>query len=461
MSRFINRRQELRFLKEKYESKNAELIVLYGRRRIGKTELLVEFSKGKNALYFIGRAESHEDTMRRLNLLAMEFFKDVTLARTPFSRWDDFFDYMSQKADERIILIIDEFPLIVDKFPEILSIMQDKWDSTLRKTKLMLVLCGSSISMMEKYALDYKSPIYGRRTGQWMVDRLDVAHLKEFFPKYSAEDLFVLYSAIDAIPGYLAKFEGEKSVWENIEKKMLSKGEFLYEEVEILLREEFRDASNYMSILSAVAGGMTSFNDVYNRTGLDKSLLSKYFFILEKVGIIEKTFPVTENFKQRLKAKGALYSLKDNFFDFWFRYVYPNIAELEKGNSAAVIGLIKKDFPNYGGRKFERFVTELFPHLDIFKHTKIGRWWHKDKEIDILALNDSTKEIMFCECKWRDSMDAGKILTELKEKAKYVEWNNGKRKEHYAIFAKSFKERIKKPNLVLFDLKNLEKAMRQ
>ncbi len=458
MSKFIDRKRELGFLKEKYESKNAELVVLYGRRRIGKTELLVEFSKGKNAMYFIGRAESHEDTMRRLNLSAMEFFKDVSLARTPFSGWDGFFDYLAQKADERLVLIIDEFPVIVDKFPEILSVMRDKWDSALGKTKLMIVLCGSSISMMEKCALDYKSPIYGRRTGQWMVDRLDVVHLREFFPKYSAEDIVILHSAIDAIPGYLAKFEGEKTIWENIERKMLSKGEFLYEEVEILLREEFRDPSNYMSILSAVAGGLTSFNDVYNRTGLDKSLLSKYFFILEKVGIVEKTLPITENVKRRLKAKGVLYSLKDNFFDFWFRFVYPNMAELEKGNSAAVASAVKKEFPDYSGKKFERFVTELFPHLGVFKHTKIGRWWHKDKEIDVLALNDNTKEIMFCECKWSDNVDARKMLAVLREKAKFVQWNSGKRKEHYAIFAKSFRERIREPDILLFDLKDLEKA---
>ena len=253
--KFINRTRELEFLQRKYNSKEAELIIIYGRRRIGKTELLNEFAKDKRVLFFLGRAESKEDTLRRINLMVMEFFNDISLARSPVSNWDDFFHYMAENSKDRVVLVFDEFPFIVDKFPEILSVLQDNWDSRLINTKLMLVLCGSSISMMEKYTLDYKSPIYGRRTGQWMVDRLDLVHLKELFPKYTFEDLLTVYSVIDTIPGYVAKFDSDLPIWKNIETKILAKGEFLYEEVEILLREEFRDPSNYMSILSAVAGG--------------------------------------------------------------------------------------------------------------------------------------------------------------------------------------------------------------
>ena len=186
--------------------------------------------------------------------MLMEHFKDISLARTPLSSWDDCFEYLAEKADGRLVLVIDEFPLIAVKFPDILSIMQDKWDNLFNDTKIMFILCGSSVSMMEKYTLDYNSPLYGRRTGQWMVDRLDIVHLKEFFPSYSFEDILTLYSVIDTIPGYLMQFDSNTPVWENIEGKILSKGEFLYEEVEILLREELRDPSNYMSILSSSQG---------------------------------------------------------------------------------------------------------------------------------------------------------------------------------------------------------------
>ncbi len=462
--KFFNRKQELEFLQRKYESEEAEFIVLYGRRRIGKTELLNEFSKNKKVLYFLGRIESKEDTLRRFNLILMEFFNDISLARSPLNGWDDFFLYLAEKGKERLVLIIDEFPFIIEKFPEILSVLQDKWDFMLKKSKIMLVLCGSSISMMEKYVLDYKSPIYGRRTGQWMVDRLNIVHLKEFFPQYAFEDILTVYSVIDAIPGYLVKFDSSLSVWENIESRILSKGEFLYEEVEILLREELRDPSNYMSILSAVAGGLTSFNEIYNKTRLDKSFLSKYLFVLEKLGIIYKNQPVTLSFKGKLKAIGARYSIKDNFFDFWFRFVYNNLPELERGNSTTVAAAIQKEFPDYFGIKFESAVMELIPHLDIFQYTRIGKWWYKDKEIDIVALNENTTEILFCECKWQNrKVDVG-ALKELLDKAKSVDWNGDKRKEHFMFISKSgFTDEAKKfadqHDFLLFTSGEIEEAL--
>lgn len=461
---FINRKQELEFLKRKYTSDTSELILIYGRRRIGKTELLNEFSKNTRSFYFLGRAESKKDTLHRFNLFLAESFNDMSIARSPFANWDELFEYIAQRGDERSVIIIDEFPFIVNKFPEILSILQDKWDNQLKESKIMLVLCGSSISMMEKYTMDYKSPLYGRRTGQWMVDKLDVVHLKEFFPNYTFEDILTLYSVIDTIPGYLLKFDKNKTAWENIEQKILSKGEFLYEEVEILLREEFRDISNYMSILSSVAGGLTTFNEIYNKTNLDKSLLSKYLSVLEKVGIVEKTLPITENFKKRLRATGARYSIVDNFFDFWFRFAYINLSELERGNSTIVMKLIKKDFPAYVGIKFERFIMELLPHIGVFQYTRIGKWWHKDKEIDIIALNENTNDILFCECKWQNRKTDIKVLKDLEDKSHFVDWNTDKRKDHFAVFSKSgfTKEALefaKQNNFLLFTPTDLNKCL--
>ena len=438
---FINRTRELAFLQRKYDSDKAEFILIYGRRRIGKTELLNKFSLHRPTLYFLGRAESKTDTLRRFNLMLMEHFKDISLARSPLSSWDDCLEYLAEKASDRLVLVIDEFPLIAVKFPDLLSILQDKWDNLFNDTKIMLILCGSSVSMMEKYTLDYNSPLYGRRTGQWMVDRLDIVHLKEFFPSYSFEDILTLYSVIDTIPGYLMQFDSNTPVWENIEGKILSKGEFLYEEVEILLREELRDPSNYMSILSSIAGGLTAFNEISGKTRLDKSLLSKYLYTLVRLGIIEKSLPVTEGFKRKLKAYGAKYSIKDNFFDFWFRFVYTNLSELERGNSTAVAGRIRKEFPVYLGKKFERIMIDIFPHLGIFSEgrsfTGIGRWWHKDKEIDIVALNENTAEIVFCECKWQNRETGVGVLEDLLNKSKYVRWNDGARVEQFMVVSRS------------------------
>ena len=275
-----------------------------------------------------------------------------------------------------------------------------------------------------------------------MVDRVDIIHLKEFSPSYSFEDILTLYSVIDTIPGYLMQFDSNIPVWDNIENKILSKGEFLYEEVEILLREELRDPSNYMSILSSIAGGLTTFSEISHKTGLDKSLLSKYLYILIRLGIVEKNVPVTEGSKRKLKAYGARYCIKDNFFDFWFRFVYTNLSELERGNSTAVSGRIHKEFPAYLGTKFERMMIDIFPHLDIIYpeegfFTNIGRWWHKDMEIDIVALNENNNEIIFCECKWQNRETGVGVLEDLPDKSKYVRWNNSTREERFMVVSKS------------------------
>jgi len=361
-----------------------------------------------------------------------------------------------------LVLILDEFPILVEKFPEVLSILQDKWDNLLKKTKIKLILCGSSVGMMEKYTLSYKSPLYGRRTGQWNLQKLEIKYLKDFFPSYNIKDLLLVFSCVDTIPGYLVKFSPDENVWSNIRDRILTKGEFLYEEVEILLREELRDPSNYMSIISSIAGGLTSFSEIAARTRLDKSLLSKYLYTLENLGIIKKIMPVTETFKSRLKAKGAKYYIKDNFFDFWFRFVFLNKSELEQGNVSTVLKNIKKEINPYLSIKFESFVEKAIPSLKIIRPTRIGKWWHKENEIDVLALDEIKKHVLFCECKWKENVDAEKEAKKLIDVSPLVEWHKKERKEFYAIFAKSFKRKInfiEKKRVVCFDLKALESSL--
>jgi AAA+ ATPase superfamily predicted ATPase len=456
MSRFINRKKELAFLEGKYQSEKAELLILYGRRRIGKTDLALKFCEGKNFFYFMGRLESREDTLKRLNNLIIEKFQDTSLLNNPLSGLEPIFDYLAERANKRIIFVFDEFPFLVERFPEIISILQDKWDSKFKNSKGMFILLGSSIGMMERYALDYKSPLYGRRTGQWKLNKFNILHLKEFFPKYSQEELIYVYSSIDSIPGYLSIFDERKKFFENLKEKVLSKGEFLYEEIEILLREELRDPSNYMSIISAIAGGLNSFNEISQKTSLDKSMLSKYLGILESLNVIERLMPITESSKDKLKSKNSLYVIKDNFYDFWFKFVYLNKQEIEKGNNN-LIERIKRDFELYISFKFENYCKEFLENLFFEKYHSFGKWWHKDKEIDIVALNEEKKEILFGECKWKDKVNALEILKELEEKSKFVDWNKEKRKESFAIFAKSFSKKIEEFNgkrVYCFDLKD-------
>ncbi|MBI5036975.1 ATP-binding protein [Candidatus Micrarchaeota archaeon] len=457
--KFLDREMELEFLNRKHASNQPELIILYGRRRIGKTEILNHFTADKKALYFLGRLESREDTLKRFSHTLTTFFNDARPLSSPLTTWDAIFDYLAAKTSKRETIIMDEFPFLMEKFPEITSVLQDKCDSTFKKTKIMLILCGSSVSSMEKYALDQQSPLYGRRTGQWRVTSLPIHCLQQIFPQYSTEDKIQSYSFLDMIPGYLSKFSPEQSVWANVKEKMLTKGEFLYDEVEFLLREELRDPSNYMSILSAIAGGTTTFSEIHSRTQLDKSLLSKYLYVLERLDITQKITPVTDTHKSKLKSKNALYALKDNFFDFWFRFTYPNKQALEEGRADQVLQEVKNT-SDYPAKKFEQFTTRLLPYLNAFQATSYGKWWNKQNEIDAVALNDKTKQILFCECKWQENVDAKKILAKLQEKTSEVEWHKQDRTEYYALFAKSFNKKLREEKTHCYDLKDIEKTLK-
>ena len=467
LQKFVNRAKELEFMERHFKSEDAGFIVLYGRRRVGKTELINRFIKSKRHIYFLARRESEVETFSRMSMELFKVFRDELLISRPLSSMDSFFDYLYEKAkEERIVMVIDEFPMLIERFRGLPSVLQDHWDNKLRFSKLFLILCGSSIGMMETEVLDYRSPLYGRRTGQWKVEPLNFFELAELFPDYSAEEIVKVYSALDAIPGYLVKFDPSVSVEKNIEERIFRKGEFLNLEPEFLLREELRDPSNYMSILRTIAAGSSTFNEICTSTRLDKSLVSKYLTILENLHIVEKTFPVIATGKARLKGKGS-YRIKDKFFNFWFRYVYPFQNYLERSEIAVVAEFLSRDFNTYLGFVFEDVAREFLIRLKSKTPLRIGRWWYKDKEIDLVVLNETKKECAFFEVKWSKlkRRECEKVLEELMEKSAYVEWHEKERIERYGIIAKRIdiddKKYLRSKGYLVYDLEDFEALMKR
>ncbi len=461
IQQFINRRDELAFLEKKYSSKKPELIVLYGRRRIGKTELVLKFSEKKQFIYFLADKRPDKENLNELKEKIGEFFKDELFKKASFKDWVDLLSEFAKKANRRIILIIDEFPYLIEGNKAIPSLFQKAWDNHLSKKKIMLILLGSSISMMETEVLSYKSPLYGRRTGQWKVTPINVKYLRSFLPKYKTEDLIKVYSITDMIPLYLNKFQTEKPLTKNMIEQVFSKGSFLYEEAEFLLREELREPRNYFAILKSIAEGNHRIGLIVNNTGLEKSLVSKYIDTLCNIHILKKVKPVTES---NFKARNTLYKFEDKYFEFWFKFVYPNKDYIEQGLGKELIRDIEKKFSQHVSIAFEDFCMKLIPSLSLpFKPSKIGKWWHKENEIDLIALNENTKEILFGECKWKEKTNASKVIKELIEKSEKVKWHDDERKEYYAVFAKSFKKKIKEykgKRVFCFDLKDIEKTMK-
>jgi uncharacterized protein len=441
MSRFINRDEERKVLEEIYNSKKAELCLVYGRRRVGKSRLLVESIEKKEAIYFL--ADTSENILDIFsNQVKEEFVK--------FSDWEDFFSYILKSKHK--IIIIDEFQYLYNVNKAWPTILQRWWEQ-LKNTDKKIILCGSIISTIYKITKGYHSALYGRKTREIKLNQIKFKHLKNFFPKYKIEELIKSYLILGGIPRYLEEFDPEKSVQKNIEENLFEKTKFLYNEPINLLSEEFRDYSSYISILQAIAEGKTKFNEISDFSKIDSNKLPKYLSVLEQVEIIKKEIPITET---RLKTKNTRYFIKDNFYNFWMNFVMKNRAQVELGLKKQLVDSLNKEINTYYGHTFEHLCKEIV--LDKYKElSKIGRWWYKETEIDLVGLNDLKNTAYFVECKWKDNVDAKRLLAELKEKSQKVIWKNKNRKEKFILIAKSFSKKTSEAELI--DLNQIEKYL--
>jgi len=453
--KFIDRERELTALEKFWKKKESQFIILYGKRRVGKTELIKQFIEKKSHIYFLAQKINEYENLKILSKKVGEFFDDEILMRKGFENWQWFFEYLKKHLKKKLILVIDEFPYLTEVNKGISSIFQSGWDEYLKNTPVFLILCGSSISMMEEQVLSYKSPLYGRRTGQIFLKPFSFSMAKKFYPGLSFARGLELYSIAGGNPSYLKRFDSKSSLAINIKENILQPEAFLYNEIEFILREELREPRNYLAILKAIALSKNKISEIVNETALPKSILHKYLFILEDLHIIQKEVPVTE--KNPLKSRKGIYKLQDQFFKFWFRYILPNKGNIEEGRTDFVLNEIKKDFNSLVAENYERTAKETIRNYEriFFPITKIGRWWDKNEEIDIVALNEGEKKILFGEVKWRNKPIGTNIYEDLKRKTYKVEWNRDKRKEYFCLFSKSgFTKNMiqlaKKEEIILF-----------
>lgn len=454
---FINRKDELQFLEERYRQPGFDFIVIYGRRRIGKTELIKNFARGKPHIYMLCNKAGTSANIKRFKQEIAKSLKEPEIAT---ENLEEIFSYLVTKANGRLVVVLDEFSYLVERDDSIPSVFQVVIDEVLKDKNMMLVICGSSISMMESL-LGYKNPLYGRKTGHMKIDFLKFRHVGEFFPRYTIEDKIKAYAILGGVPFYLEKFDTRKPALENAKEQILSKNGRLYEEVDFLLREELRGPDIYKSILSAIAQGNAKVAEIAGKSWIKASDMDRYLKVLMTLGIVRKEIPITEK-----KSKKTIYMIDDNFFDFYSLFFEPYRSDIEMGEMVNLEESLKRNFNAYVGKKFEKLVLkEGIRAISPFPVSKAGRWWgfyrengqRKELEIDIIALNEHTGEILFCECKWQDRVNSEKLFEELKEKAKFVNWHNENRKETYAIVAKSFTKRTY--HAICVDLDELEKIL--
>lgn len=484
---FVGRETELKFLEDRYNEKRGQLIVLYGRRRVGKTETLREFCKNKPHIFF-----SCTQTTDRVQLA--KFSKQLLREDIPakqyvseFADWEKAFRAILDLpyGEKKKLIVIDEFPYMCRGNKSIPSILQNLWDTTFKDDNVMIILCGSAMSFIEKELLAEKNPLYGRATGIYKMNEMGFYDAARFFPNYSEKDKVLAYAVLGGIPHYLNQFSPELSVGENIKRSILTKGAVLYSEVDFLLHQELRETPIYNSIIEAVALGSTKLNDISQKSLVeDTSKTSVYLKNLIELGIVEREFSVDAGIKEKANTNRGTYRLTDNFFRFWYAFGFANLSQLEDGDVEGVYEyLVEPSLHEFAALTFEdvckEFVRELQKKNALpFRYTKMGRWTGKttvrdkgadgglrtaETEIDLLAIDREAKECFVGECKFKRSpfeyseyLDTVAKLSALKEKAKF----------YYALFSESgFDEKIiaeaeTMEELYLYDLKmivNLKK----
>ncbi|MFH1236411.1 MAG: ATP-binding protein, partial [Parcubacteria group bacterium] len=389
---FINREIELQDLEKRWSSDSPELFVVYGKRRVGKTELLKRFIQGKHAVYYLADQRTMADQLSELARLVAEAFDDPSLIARGFKDWLNFFEYVQTHNRERFVLVIDEFPYLTEVDSATSSIFQKGWDEYLRKANVMLVILGSSIAMMESEVLIQKSPLFGRRTGSLLLDPLTFQQSWQFFPDKSFSDFLQLYAITGGMPAYILQMESGKTTKENIIQHIFPKTEFLHNEIEFVLREELREPKNYLAILRAIALGKRKLSEIVNDTGIEKPSVNKYLHTLSHLRIVERELPITERHPE--KSRKGLYRLQDIYFRFWFTYIFPYNSDLEIQRYEEVLRKLDESFILHTAFVYEEVCRELVGKWQdqVFPFERVGKWWEKNEEIDLVTLNNSTKD---------------------------------------------------------------------
>lgn len=437
---FINREAELSNLEAHYRSGRAELFVLYGRRRVGKTELLRHFCADKPHIFFVATLSADNDQLASFSQEIWRFTHPDGSEGFTFPSWDAAFRALADLPG-RPIVILDEFTYLISGNKATPSLLQRVWDERLRSTRIFLILCGSYIGMMEREILGYQAPLYGRRTGSYLLPALQLPAAARFFPAYTPIQQIEAWAVLGGMPYYLSAFSDQVDIFANIRTRILDNQGMLRREPQLLLMEELREPRNYFSILRALAQGSTRLNEISQaaRVG-DATTTARYLDILQDLRVVNRSVPATESRPD--KNKRGLYQITDAFLRFWFRYVHPNQGALDLGLTDAVLAQrVKPTFNQFVGSAFEEAARADVARLARmgrlgFLPERIGAWWDSTGQIDVVAVSDADGALLLGECKWSVNPVGTDILDELKRKTRQIDPQGHWPIVSYAIFAR-------------------------
>lgn len=437
---FVGRSRELKALGDRYAKGQFEFAVIYGRRRVGKTALINEFIKDKEAIFYTGMESNAKENLERLSQSIFSLSEDFAGSDTTFASYAEALERVFMMSlKRRIILAIDEYPYVAGAYHAISSLLQGLIDKYSAESKLFLILCGSSLSFMEVQVLGYKSPLYGRRTCQFKILPFDFFETRAFFKGFTDQELAVVYGFTGGVPMYLSLVDDTLSVEENIKACFLYPSSYLFEEPSNLIKQECRDPANYNAIIRAIANGATRLNEIGNKAGLESNLTSSAVGKLVSLGIVRKEGPIGGT-----STRKSIYVLDDMMFRFWFRFIPNNLNIINAGMEDRALRRIQPELPVFMGAVFEEICKQYLWRLNAadkaaVDFTEVGRWWgndpiqKKEAEIDIVA-TDNEHSAIFCECKWQNEhTDIGVLHTLMARSNLLPKLTN----KHFILFSKS------------------------
>ena len=436
---FYCREEELRTMNNRYKKGHFECVVIYGRRRVGKTALINEFCKGKPTVYFSALNASSQENLEALSKAIYTCQNSDSTSAPTYRSYEDALEAITGMAmEKRLVFVIDEYPYLAKAEKSISSRLQHIIDHSWQDSRIYLILCGSSMSFMEYQVLGYESPLYGRRTAQFKIQALTYREITEFHPELKAADQALLYGVTGGIPHYINKLDVESNLDEALLDNLFSTSSYLFEEPENLLKQELREPAIYNSVISAIAAGASHSNEISTKVGVESGVCAKYLKVLLDLGILKKETPITEK-----SGKKTIYVIDDNFFRFWYRFVPRNMSVISAGRMRLVYEqAVKRFYPDYMGLVFEKMCQEYLlryaKDLPILL-SNVGQWWGTDSktrrevQIDIVGAPVDGNEYLIGSCKYRNEKIGIEELELLRRYAAVFRQNGI---FHYYIFSK-------------------------
>jgi len=449
--KFAARERELHLLDQLYHRPGAQFLILYGRRRIGKTRLLTHWAAGVEGhalpegriLYWMATQTSATNQLRKFSQALWQYLNPEAAVEPTFSytSWEAAFAEVARLAEqERFVLILDEFTYVMQADPEVPSLIQQAWDHQLKGSNVFLVLSGSLAGIIQRTALDYQSPLYGRATASLKLRPLPFGALADLLPGHTVEQRVAVYTMTGGVPAYIELFDDRLNILQNLQERIVTPTNVMLTDAAFLLHEQLDDPRNYMAVIETIAAGYYRLSEIATMSGIARSNISKYLSVLDELGYVERRVPATVRRPER--SRKGRYVIVDPYLRFYFRFLAPNLGAIERGRVRQTISLLEDHLADFiGTHTFEELSREWVharAEMDDFPFLpeRVGSFWSRQAQVDVLAINWRTKDILLGESKWERGRTGRKVVQTLVEKTDRVVPGRGEWTVHYAFFSR-------------------------